>query len=98
MLPRSIAARAGGLVSPLPTGLVEPLIRSLAHDTVATGHHVAITGRTAVDEAMRLAVRQIGAAATMPGDPWWVGADLPETLVRGTVEVLGLRSLLDPAA
>lgn len=81
-VPAPMAGLAATLLTPLPAGLVAPLVESLAHDTVVSGRYPARVGTTGIDAAMRAAVDDVGAAGRMPGDPDWVDApsDLPGVL------------------
>lgn len=77
-----VAALAATLLTPIPAGLVAPLVESLAHDTVVDGAHDQAVGTTSLDDAMRAAIDEVGAAARMAGDPDWVDVrtDLPAVL------------------
>lgn len=82
-LPPTIAGLAATLLTPIPAGLVAPLVESLAHDTVVAGASDATrVGTVGVDAAMRAALDGAGSAGGMAGDPDWVGvpADLPATV------------------
>lgn len=82
-LPPPVAGLAATLLTPIPAGLVAPLVESLAHDTVVVeGRHDHRIGAIGVDAAMRAALDAVGIAAGMVGDPGWVGApsDLPAML------------------
>lgn len=68
-----VAALAATVTTPIPAGLVAPLVASLAHDTVVTGRHETWLGAIGIDTAMRAALDGVGAGATMAGDPSWVG-------------------------
>ncbi len=80
-LPAPVAGLAATLLTPIPAGIVAPLVESLAHDTVVVeGRHESRVGAIGIDAAMRAALQEVGAAARMPGDPDWV--DTPEDLAE----------------
>jgi uncharacterized protein YbjT (DUF2867 family) len=81
-VPPAVAGLAATVVTPVPAGLVAPLVESLAHDTVVDDRHEQRIGRLGIDGAMRRALEGTGAAGPMAGDPDWVGvpADLPAAL------------------
>ncbi len=81
-LPAPVAGLAATVLTPLPPGLVAPLVESLAHDTVVSGRHASRVGAIGIDAAMRAAVDGVGTAGVMDGDPDWVDApsDLPGVL------------------
>ena len=82
-LPPPVAGLAATLLTPLPAGLVAPLVESLAHDTVVVpGRYEDRVGTIGVDAAMRAAIDEVGIAGRMLGDPAWVDvpADLPGVL------------------
>lgn len=80
-LPAPIAGLASTLLTPIPAGIVAPLVESLAHDTVVgDDRHDQRVGAIGIDAAMRAALQEVGAAARMPGDPEWV--DTPSDLVE----------------
>ena len=79
-IPPPIAGLAATVMTPIPAGLVAPLVESLAHDTVVRGGPYATrVGTIGIDAAMRAALDEVGAAGRMAGDPDWV--DVPEDLV-----------------
>ena len=82
-LPPPVAGLAATLLTPIPAGLVAPLVESLAHDTVVVpGRYDDHLGAIGVDAAMRAAIDEVGIAGQMLGDPAWVDvpADLPGVL------------------
>lgn len=82
-VPPSVAGLAATVLTPLPPGVVAPLVESMAHDTVVgDGRHDAHVGPLGVDAAVRAALDELGPAGRMPGDPDWVDApgDLPSVV------------------
>lgn len=73
-VPPPVAGLAASVLTPLPPGVVAPLVESLAHDTVVDDGHEATIGAIGVDAAMRAALDEVGAAGRMAGDPDWVDA------------------------
>ena len=73
-VPPPVAGLAASLLTPIPPGIVAPLVESLAHDTVVGGRHDARVGAIGIDAAMRVALDEVGAAGRMAGDPEWVDA------------------------
>lgn len=92
-VPREIAAFVGGRAAPLPTELVRPLVRSLAHDTIIEREDTAMVGSLTVREACERAIDGDGAAGPMAGDPPWAGAGVPELVVRRALAALSLDRL-----
>lgn len=78
-VPPSVAGLAATVLTPIPPGLVAPLVESLAHDTVVVdGRYDRHLGTMGIDAALRAALDEVGAAGRMAGDPDWV--DLPGDL------------------
>jgi uncharacterized protein YbjT (DUF2867 family) len=71
-----------GLVTPVPSGIARPLVRSLTHDAVAREHDIArytpdpAAGLTDFDTAVRLALARVGdaAAETRRSTSAWIDA------------------------